>query len=120
MWQVLALAALLMVSPNCGSAPSGGQVHDETPDWLRRLILRLEQAPVANPPRHVARYVYRNALVYYLPPSAGDQMSTLYDRDGAVLCAPDGGLTGRGDGKCPDFFTARRNEQIVWRDPRSG
>ena len=38
--------------------------------------------------------------------------------DRAVICHPDGGITGRGDGRCPDFFVERRNERVVWRDQR--
>jgi hypothetical protein len=46
-------------------------------------------------------------------------MSVVYRSDGAVMCQPDGGLAGNGDGRCPDFFVERRNERIIWRDPRS-
>ena len=56
---------------------------------------------------------------YYVPPQCCDQFSTLYDADGAVICAPDGGITGRGDGKCPDFFQSRTNEKLFWEDSRT-
>jgi hypothetical protein len=42
----------------------------------------------------------------------------LFDESGILLCAPDGGITGRGDGRCPDFFDERREELRVWADNR--
>ena len=41
------------------------------------------------------------------------------DSTGTVLCAPDGGIDGRGDGRCPDFLAERKEERILWRAPKS-
>ena len=67
----------------------------------------------------VARYEYRGGRVYYVPPRCCDVYGTLYDASGTILCHPDGGFTGDGDGRCPDFFEERRNEKIIWRDRRA-
>jgi len=90
----------------------------DTPAWLTELIQRLEREPVANPPASIVRYRYKGQTVYYLPPRCCDVPSNLYDADGRVLCHPDGGITGSGDGRCPDFLTERTDEHLVWRDPR--
>jgi hypothetical protein len=37
---------------------------------------------------------------------------------GRLICQPDGGITGKGDGKCPDFDKNKTNEKLVWQDPR--
>ncbi|HET9033859.1 MAG TPA: hypothetical protein VFN25_13270 [Dokdonella sp.] len=87
-------------------------------EWVAQMIARFEAEPVANPPRRILRYRYRDQFVYYVPPSCCDQPSTLYDAKGKVLCAPDGGLTGRGDGRCTDFREKRSNESLVWSDVR--
>ena len=44
--------------------------------------------------------------------------SDLYDADGNLLGHPDGGITGQGDGKLPDFQEERSDEQVVWADDR--
>jgi len=41
-----------------------------------------------------------------------DIPSVLYDTAGTVVCAPDGGFIGRGDGRCPDFISQRSNEKV--------
>jgi hypothetical protein len=88
------------------------------PAWLERLIGQLEAQPVGNPPQRVWRYRYRGQVVYYLPPQCCDQYSVLFDAEGKVIGAPDGGITGRGDGRAGDFHRLRSQGQLLWSDPR--
>ncbi len=88
------------------------------PDWLTMRIAEIEREPVANPPALIARYDYKGQPVYYLPPRCCDIPSDVYDTTGAVICHADGGYTGKGDGRCADFLAERRNEKVIWRDPR--
>src|SRR5207249_5819354 len=80
------------------------------PDWLTAIIDSLEHPPVSNPPAFIARYDYRGQTVYYVAPRCCDIRGVLYDSTGTVLCAPDGGIDGRGDGRCPDFLAERKEE----------
>jgi hypothetical protein len=84
-----------------------------------QLIESHESAPPANPPASIWRYRYKDRVVFYVPPSCCDLPSELYDIEGNLICGPDGGLTGKGDGKCPDFFEQRQEELRVWGDPRA-
>ncbi len=45
-------------------------------------------------------------------------LSTLYNENCNVICSPDGGLTGSGDGQCSDFFDTRTDEKLIWEDVR--
>jgi hypothetical protein len=56
--------------------------------------------------------------VYYLPPRCCDIFGNLYDSQGQIICHPDGGIAGHGDGRCPDFLNQRTNETVIWRDTR--
>lgn len=91
----------------------------EIPEWLARVITQQESGPVANPPAVITRYEYKGQIVYYLPPRCCDVPSTVYSATGAVMCSADGGMTGGGDGRCPDFFEQRKAEKVVWSDKRS-
>jgi hypothetical protein len=108
-----------VLSAGCGSNPALPDSANTSPAWLTTLIRQLEAQPVANPPAFIARYEYKGEAVYFVPQRCCDVMSVVYRSDGAVMCHADGGIAGTGDGRCPDFFAARRNERIVWRDPRS-
>ena len=114
----LLLAAGVLAFAGCGGR--GPAAPAAQPPWLSDLIRQLESQPVANPPAYIARSVYRNQIVYYLPARCCDISSTLYDVDGKILCHPDGGFVGQGDGRCSSFLAERSNEQIVWRDSRGG
>jgi len=80
--------------------------------------VQIANQPVTNPPSAIFSYRYRGELVYFRPQRCCDIPSVLYEADGGVRCHPDGGLSGRGDGRCSDFFSARTEERLIWRDPR--
>ncbi len=109
-------ALVMILAAGCWQLP---RPDSQNTPWLDALIAEFQSAPVGDPPRLIYRYTYRGRTVYYIPAQCCDQLSTLYDADGNVLCAPDGGLTGRGDGRCPDFFDARSNEVLIWSDSRN-
>jgi hypothetical protein len=89
------------------------------PAWVDKLITHYKSKTVGNPPQSIWRYDYNEQTVYFVPAQCCDQYSTLYDAGGNVICAPDGGFSGKGDGKCPDFVSKRTNEQLVWKDSRT-
>lgn len=73
---------------------------EEVPEWLLKKIGFTRLA-------YVAIYVYKGEPVYYLPPPSGiwDSPSSVYNFEGTFICSPDGGVTGYGNGGCPDFFS---------------
>jgi len=82
--------------------------------WLNKLIVEFKNDLDSNPPHSIYKYDYYGETVYYVPPQCCDQYSTLYDACEKEICAPDGGITGTGDGKCSDFFKVRKNEKLVF------
>lgn len=114
--RVVLLAVIAAVLAGCAN---NADDDEEVPLWVTEMIRQMEREPVTNPPSYLARYEYAGATVYYVPPHCCDVASSLYDESGTLICGPDGGLTGRGDGRCPDFWAARRNEKIIWRDSRT-
>ena len=88
------------------------------PKWLADRIQYHLAEPKQNPVVQITRYNYKGKVVYYETMGCCDQFSNLYDQKGKMLCHPDGGLTGRGDGQCADFDKNKTSEALVWRDPR--
>ncbi len=105
-------------SPPSADAPPGGGGRRAYPEFVQKMIERFQSSPPENPPRTVTRYDYKGQTVFYVSAPCCDHMSELYTSDGKLLCAPDGGITGRGDGKCTDFATAKKGELVVWQDGR--
>jgi len=90
----------------------------EIPVWINNLIEEEKSNPVANPPASITRCIYKNQVVYYIPPRCCDIPSKLYNEEGDIMCSPDGGFTGKGNGKCNDFSEKRTNCKIIWEDTR--
>jgi len=90
----------------------------ELPQWVQALIQQYEKDPVANPPLSISRCEYRGEIVYYVPSQCCDQFSELFNEQGEHLCAPDGGITGDGDGTCADFYAEKKDCEVLWKDPR--
>ncbi len=107
---VVALTVLL----GCATEP-----YEPLPEWVDELIADIESQPVTDPPLWIARYDFRGQHVYYVPQHCCDFPSVLYDSQGTIICSPDGGISGSGDGRCPDFFAERQNERVLWRDARA-
>jgi hypothetical protein len=89
------------------------------PQWLQLKILKFESMPPSNPPRSVHQSSYEGKTVYYIPPICCDIGSELYDETGKLLCSPDGGFTGRGDGRCHLFNVGEAMSSTLWRDNRT-
>lgn len=107
------LLLLFTATSGCASTPAAD------PPWVGALITQMENGPVGNPPLSLWRYTYNGRTVYYLPPQCCDQYSALYDEKHNRICAPDGGMTGNGDGRCADFYQKRSAQKLLWQDKRA-
>jgi hypothetical protein len=108
-------------STNTVDAVPARDMREDTlarPQWLRNRIQRILATRKRNPIIRIVRYQYAGQPVYYESAPCCDQQSTVYDTAGKVLCHPEGGLTGKGDGGCANFDKRKTNEQLVWQDPR--
>ena len=123
MISIYVVAIFCILAAGCSSViqtgnPTSASTQIENPQWVNALIEQFKAEPVGNPPQSIWRYNYQGQVVYYVPAQCCDMFSTLYDADGNVICAPNGGIDGKGDGRCEDFLAQRTQEQLVWQDPR--
>lgn len=120
-WAYILAAALAVAGCKPGISPmipGGATANAMGAPWLNELIQQLQEEKPANPPAKIYRYTYHDQEVYYLTSRCCDVPSKLYDMYGNVLCQPDSGITGKGDGRCPDFFEQRKHETLIWEDKR--
>lgn len=111
------LALIGFVSVLCYSCEKV-EVPKGTPKCVKMEIQNILLEDPWNPPAVITSYMYNGELVYFFPSHCCDIPSILYDEDCNVICMPDGGITGVGDGMCQDFFGSRTNEEFIWRDDR--
>jgi len=106
-WGIL---GLVQCKKDADGEPCSGRIQEK--------IRELQRNPKQNPAATVWAYTYQGRKVYRISSDCCDQFNYVYDECLNVICAPDGGITGKGDGRCPDFAANATNEQLVWRDPR--
>ena len=99
-------------------APEGSKVVvDSLPVCVKVLIEKMKSEPVTNPPGKIYSYKYLGKKVFYVPAVCCDNFSDLYNDSCRLMGHPDGGFTGKGDGKIKDFETATE-EKLLWADSR--
>jgi hypothetical protein len=94
------------------------QHADPIPSCIESKIEEIKKADPRNPPASVFRHTYNGKKVYFIPQYCCDFFSELYDANCNLICYPDGGIAGNGDGKCTDFFNTRKDEEVIWKDER--
>ncbi|MEO6668158.1 MAG: hypothetical protein ABIN36_01700 [Ferruginibacter sp.] len=105
------------------SSPSEQQSRDTVADpavpaCIQKMISQYQSEEKQNPPRQIYSYLYNGKTVYYVTPPCCDFFSDLYDSTCVLIGHPDGGFTGKGDGKTSDFKEVRTNEKLIWKDDR--
>ncbi len=109
-----AISLLLFLPDRCAK----DEISNGTPACVQQKIDEISGEDVWNPPARIYRYFYNGKKVYFIPQRCCDIPSQLVDENCNAVCAPDGGISGQGDGACPDFFNTRTGEQLIWEDNR--
>lgn len=91
---------------------------ESLPACVQQRIDEIKKQPPWNPRAEVYEYEYNGIRVYYITSDCCDNYNTLIDNNCNYLCSPSGGITGKGDGKCPDFQANAKMIRLVWKDER--
>ena len=109
----MALAALTGVTQKCGKTANSG-----IPSCIQQRIDSIKAQPKWNPPASVYEYTFKGRRVFSFSADCCDQYNVVYDESCNYVCAPSGGFSGRGDGKCSDFAQEAKQVKLVWKDDR--
>ena len=105
-----------VITPTTPKAPAVTDAAMPTCIKIKIDSFKLKEAH--EKPQRVIEYVYKGKKVYYVVMPCCDFYNEVYDAKCNFLGAPDGGFTGKGDGKLPDFFTEVKSEKLVWGTPK--
>ena len=97
-------------------AENKNQGISSMPPCLVTKIETMKSDPKVNPPQSVTQYAYKGSAVFYITDGCCDQFNPVYNSDCDYLGAPDGGITGKGDGKIADFFANATDKKVVWKN----
>jgi hypothetical protein len=120
MEQMKNLFCLILLFAYASAAFSQSPKAPCTPKFIRKEIRTYKKAGDVKKTPVITRYFYNDRYVYYYKMPCCDQQNKLYDKKGNVICIPDGGITGKGDGKCPDFQAEKKNPKQLWPEVKDG
>jgi hypothetical protein len=66
----------------------------------------------------VEEYRYNGKRVFLFSSNCCDQYNEVVDEACTYVCAPSGGITGKGDRKCLTFKDSAQLVRVVWKDER--
>jgi hypothetical protein len=117
---LLVLALPMLAATDCGkkktkTASGENSTTDSLPSCLRHMIDSAKNDTPPTVPLQVDEYRHAGKTVYYVTADCCDFYNIVYDASCNYICAPNGGFTGKGDGKCPDFFKEATMVRTVWK-----
>ena len=110
---IILLLALPLINEQCNNKNKG-----KVPTCISQRIEEIKKENKWNPPAEINEYEFQGKTVYLISSNCCDQYNSLVDSDCQVICAPSGGITGKGDGKCNDFTNVAKFTRQIWKDDR--
>jgi hypothetical protein len=98
-----------------GSPETSKEVAKGVPPCVETKIQEIQNEPVRNPPAQLWKWEVDQMTYYYVSAQCCDFFSELYDEDCNLVCAPDGGIIGDGDGNCP-VWSGVPVKTLLWED----
>ena len=104
-----------VIADTGGTPPPAAHAAPGLPAWLAALVADYDAQPARTAPATVQALPWFGGTAYLVTTACCDQFDPLYDARGVVICHPSGGITGRGDGKCPAVLPPPQDRREVWR-----
>lgn len=117
MTRYLTAATLALLAGAC-SLPQSSDAgsSDPAPRTIavaRDQIAAFEATQPGKRPPSIWKIAYKGKPAYLFISPCCDQFNYLYDSDGTRLCAPSGGISGGGDGSCPDALLGKEAKVVA-------
>lgn len=107
------LIGLIFFNASCEKS----NLNIDAPNCIENEIKKIKIEEVRNPPAQVWKWEVDGLTYYYITSDCCDQYNYLYNNNCEIICAPDGGLIGSGDGNCPNFIEPIK-KTLLWKDNR--
>jgi hypothetical protein len=95
--QIISLAMIAILITNCDRSED----YKGLPTCVEKQLTM--QDAVRKPPVEVWQWDVDDKTYYYFRSECCDQYNYLFDDNREMVCAPDGGFSGKGDATCPQI-----------------
>jgi len=110
---IFSVAVITLLFFSC-SNKNGNKSNVSIPSCLSQQIALLDKKQTTDPPVQIDEYMYNNKRVFLFTAGCCDQYNTVYDEQCNAICAPSGGLDGKGDHKCENFLKDAKLIKKIW------
>lgn len=90
-------------------------IEADVSSCLERKIRDIKKEENRTLPIEVWQWKVDGENYYYISAECCDMYNMLYDDNCNAVCAPDGGLSGQGDGNCPEF-KGPIEKTLIWKE----
>lgn len=87
---------------------------EELSGCIEDLVQQAENGKDEYDAWQIIEYEYQDDKYYLVATGCCDRFEPLLDSDCTEICNPAGGITGGGDGKCPDWVAGLTDGVIIW------
>jgi hypothetical protein len=94
------------------------EINTAVPTCIKNKIDSFKLKEPHERPQSVVEYTYKGKKVYYVVMPCCDFFNEVYDENCRYLGAPNGGFTGKGDGKIPDFDAEAKPGKEIWKSAK--
>lgn len=94
-----------------------GKKNDSLPVCVQKILDNQNKEILPDSPVQIDEYKYNGKTVFLFTAPCCDQYNVLYGGDCGMICAPSGGITGKGDGKCENFSKNAEFVKLIWKKP---
>lgn len=117
---LLLLLLPVLYAGKCGETKISKESREPAPNadipaCVQQLLDEAAQSKPPVLPLQVDEYLYKGKKVYLFTADCCDFYNLVYDENCKRVCAPSGGFTGGGDGKCRDFDSTAKLVKTLWK-----
>ena len=88
--------------------------EETVPACIQEMIDENKNGDASTPAEEIHRWSTKTTTYYYVVSECCDQYNYLLDETCQIVCAPDGGINGAGDGNCP-YFGESFETDLIWK-----
>lgn len=108
---------LFLSASECGKKKGTDQKDDSVliPECVQEMIDKAKNDTPPTTPLQVDEYAFNGKTVFLFTADCCDFYNVVYDAECKEICAPSGGITGKGDGMCPGFSKEAKHIKTLWK-----
>jgi hypothetical protein len=111
------LCFLVLVA--CGNTKKSttvpGPIFSTLPSCMQDQVMKIEKNEHPDAPIQIDEYEYQGKRVFLFTADCCDQYNIVFDENCKGICAPSGGIDGRGDRKCSGFLEEAKHVRLVYK-----